>query len=700
MEAIFNGSESPYETTESTIGDGDDIIREVFAAFLALFARQSTEAMELENHTGYFTNDTLHDDPCNSDLYIAWFELSFIPAVLIFIIMTFLQKRKRMCQNSCHGYPGIAYPANVIDADRDRLSYACAFGATTVCVLGLLGDDYWINVDVYQVNIMLQGTILIIVKMLNVILVGLIFYPIFACLSTKQKIVGNVIGILYTVFWLTYYTLNFIRCSELGGKAKFSLWIVIVTDVPNIICLVILAVRFVVGIILDIKHCCSRDSKEMTKKDDFRKSHHYIYVKRLFTSPKGAPSTCWNKLRKLMYQNKPGFKYSTRIVCTMTVAGIVLLQVSSIWSSFIELIILIFKEFSEDPKVTLAFQLSNATEIHSDLKDFLDATFITFEFSYIFTLALHYLFLILMLVSYRQHMLLLYRGKKSHFPRQKLTPASTLVYSWRYAGYQVAYLMWSWFLWHLVLWIACLVLLYAIIFPLMKGDTNILLDFIKSYWLTLVIGFALIYFQVLLAKLFFLQERGRVLGANNRRLFYVMFYVLFYYDMVIGLFSCLLRIVYAVVFGLLYLGRTDNGVLMRKFELWDPGYKAYYGFLMVEECHTHPVLVTFSNLLQESLADTLDDEYGMDASVQCNPYVTDKETANSTHEKKIDARRRKRIRNMWHLTYTLIKNPDLTKLRRTVPVEKDTIEAGAENEGMMMDALESGVIVTMMADQN
>lgn len=57
----------------------------------------------------------------------------------------------------------------------------------------------------------------------------------------------------------------------------------------------------------------------------------------------------------------------------------------------------------------------------------------------------------------------------------------------------------------------------------------------------------------------------------NRRMFHVVVYITLFVNVIVGLVSCLMRIIKAVIFGVLFIGRIDRSTLMRGWELWDPG---------------------------------------------------------------------------------------------------------------------------------
>ncbi len=59
-----------------------------------------------------------------------------------------------------------------------------------------------------------------------------------------------------------------------------------------------------------------------------------------------------------------------------------------------------------------------------------------------------------------------------------------------------------------------------------------------------------------------------------RRVYHVTNFFLFFFNIILGLFSCLKRILFSVVFGTLLISRLDRCLLMRGFETFDAGNKS------------------------------------------------------------------------------------------------------------------------------
>lgn len=56
-----------------------------------------------------------------------------------------------------------------------------------------------------------------------------------------------------------------------------------------------------------------------------------------------------------------------------------------------------------------------------------------------------------------------------------------------------------------------------------------------------------------------------------RSLYFNFTYFMFFYNIFLGLASCLLRILKAMFVGIVFLSRLDNSTLPRRFEFIDPG---------------------------------------------------------------------------------------------------------------------------------
>ncbi|XP_025079490.1 receptor for retinol uptake stra6-like [Pomacea canaliculata] len=141
---------------------------------------------------------------------------------------------------------------------------------------------------------------------------------------------------------------------------------------------------------------------------------------------------------------------------------------------------------------------------------------------------------------------------------------------------------------------------------------------------------------------------------------------MFFYNIFVGLVSCLLRITKAIVLGIAFLGRLDNSTLSRKFELFDPGFSAYLGFMHIECAHTHPVVIVFTRLvihMWETAKERQISESNTcsNADLVLNMNLDDLSVRSSREDTR---RRSMKARSNWHVTYTLLHNPELRVTRK------------------------------------
>lgn len=83
----------------------------------------------------------------------------------------------------------------------------------------------------------------------------------------------------------------------------------------------------------------------------------------------------------------------------------------------------------------------------------------------------------------------------------------------------------------------------------------------------LIFGLLVWLLLIFFSRLFFNNPVFFVL----RRLFHVCTFFLFFFNIFLGVVSCLKRIFIGAILGVMFLGRTQKSVLSRDFELKDPG---------------------------------------------------------------------------------------------------------------------------------
>ncbi|XP_076869490.1 stimulated by retinoic acid gene 6 protein-like isoform X14 [Brachyhypopomus gauderio] len=224
----------------------------------------------------------------------------------------------------------------------------------------------------------------------------------------------------------------------------------------------------------------------------------------------------------------------------------------------------------------------------------------------------------------------------------------------KYPGYQIALILWGYLIMHAVLFIFGLVFVYLVIWPI--GSCG-LLRWLKELMIFLsnfliVIGLFMI--QVLLVRFFFLQDRlspedtQKPLALNNRKAFHNFNYFFFFYNVILGLGTCVLRLFINSFVGLLLVSRINRTIMPRGYEIMDIGHCTWINMIMADHYHNNPIMVCFCNLL---LKPSLDRQ----GQSQSNAYSR----LNSTSGGPVEGRARTR----WLLLYTLLRNPKLMLLR-------------------------------------
>ena len=108
-----------------------------------------------------------------------------------------------------------------------------------------------------------------------------------------------------------------------------------------------------------------------------------------------------------------------------------------------------------------------------------------------------------------------------------------------------------------------------------------------------------------------------------------------------------MRIVYSLLATLFFMPRLDYSIFGLFLERFDMGFMSYVSFLHMEVNQTHPVKLSFCEILKRS--------------------INDENIQSMSKEKKI-------VRNRWNLMYTLHKNPFLKRERKESVTEQSAYQ--------------------------
>lgn len=446
-------------------------------------------------------------------------------------------------------------------------------------------------------------------------------------------------------------------------------------NVPTYLCLLFIVMRFAVLLMLEIRrkwfNSLSNRAGETNEACLIGKPE--LEHIRMLLNPglnRGAEPVKWYmRLLYCIYKPRPDFKFSTQLISTLVVCGIILFKV----------IVILLDIFDYLKKVLC----SNDDVNH--YKDVVELIFGSLEGAFIVCSLISVLLLLHFMKCHRDHVLQLYRGQRTFYQDVFVSPAKLVGRSLRFSGYQIAYALAGYIVLGSILAVVCVFL--ALIFKYAKQLFSseifkLLEDAGVAMIPTVGMAFFLWVFQWFLA-LFVFRDRdfpNVTITVDNRRLFSIMSYFFFFYNILLGLISCFFRILKGMALGVIFLSRIDRTCLMQGFQTWDPAFVAYLGFVNVLVAHSHPVMLMFCQLLlnrnkrselEESLpriqtslrryeneTDNAAETSGLLAGVASvtNFYAY-------TYEPRLPLKSQKAV-NRWHVVVMLLRNPSIIKYRR------------------------------------
>ncbi|XP_052436899.1 stimulated by retinoic acid gene 6 protein-like isoform X2 [Carassius gibelio] len=568
-------------------------------------------------------------------------------SVDLFLHCSLVPARRAKAQPFEHRFPylrgrfGIVVPLDFICSLSNRWSYGFAFGAIAPSVIQLFSESYtpftvpnWAKVIVYVVG---------------AIEVGVAYLPFFACLSTPNRVLGGVLGLLYTLIWLIVRLYDTISCPSgkiLGRHEKLIiLW-------PFFLCLFFLLGRFMYIIVKAVRIHLQLQPDESEEDLQF---HQFRYVQTLLKRPPERPEEkSW--FRRKVYDWDPHFKFPNRMIGTSIISLIGLYTITLADYSL--------SDYTFDKldalKNSLAEIASSCNETNNVFTSFIPRMN---EFSFvarrswlattIFSTLTSVTYTLHVLVCYRKHLKRLWRGQKSFLPEKfhKPSPAVSVAAITRYSGWQIAFTLWGFLIVHFVQFLFALLFVYGVVLPIQKGHFLSWLSSVGIILLTILLVIALVVVQIILVQVFFLQDKlspddkEKPLALNNRKAFHCFNYFFFFYNVVMGLSNCILRLLSSCIVGTWLVSRIDRTIMQRGYESMDPGYSTWIGMIFADHYHSNPVMVSFCHLL---LGRALEKQ---------GPAVS----SYATFSNKTGGGR---VRVRWLLLYTLLRNPALILLRK------------------------------------
>uniref|UniRef100_A0A3Q3J290 STRA6-like n=1 Tax=Monopterus albus TaxID=43700 RepID=A0A3Q3J290_MONAL len=204
-------------------------------------------------------------------------------------------------------------------------------------------------------------------------------------------------------------------------------------------------------------------------------------------------------------------------------------------------------------------------------------------------------------VAYTKHLKRLWKGQRNFLPERFHKPQSALSVASiaRYSGWQIAFTLW-YLIVHFVQFLFALLLVYALVLPVQHGKV---LQMLTNLGIILTIGLVvgLVILQIVLVQIFFLQDKmspadkRKPLAINNKA-FHCFNYFFFFYNVVMGVSNCIVRLLCSIVVGTWLVSRIDRTIMQRGYETMD-AYSTWIGMIFADHYHSNPVMVCFCQLL-------------------------------------------------------------------------------------------------------
>lgn len=590
---------------------------------------------------------TVPAPPSNSELCQQYtnaifygFGMPLYAIVAILIISLF--ERRRYKSDVCYGKPGLPLPINFLDGTSNSVANAAAFGCTLQHIL----------VYLFYTKLSISRWLTAIVSFLLTFLAALVFYPIFACLNSSSRVMGSLVGFIYTLL-LTFVL--FAR-SYLCATSGWYWPLYAVTLVSEIYIMILFVYRFFTAIFKK-----SRFHKELLVKID-----QVLHVKTLLVAPKSNMKK--NEIRQRIFSYSENVLAEAKLCClhkslyrctTRTLAINTIVLLLFYWNF---LVMIHLGEKIESSLSYWAAQVSShSINVSQDIVIFSDVIRVSWIIGNILSAIYLITNMVLIYRSQRHHLMRRWRGDKSFIPTQcRLDHSEKLVKNLMYAGHQVSYLIGGYLLFQTVVIAFCLLLSYFFILPIMKKVPEEFLIPLEVVLPGVIFLFVLRFILRFISSRVFLQNHylssdngehwEKALALDNRRVYQNLSFFLFFYYILTGLYRCTFRVLTSICINTFYIARMDKPLLIPGYERFDIGYMTYLGFLEVELHQCHPVVVVCCDLLMKSV----------------NHLSSNQETS---LESPMDAYKRnimsriytRKVRNKWQKMKTLILNQNLCK---------------------------------------
>ncbi|XP_065175512.1 uncharacterized protein LOC135805410 isoform X2 [Sycon ciliatum] len=588
---------------------------------------------------------------CTLDL-VELFYVILVPLSAVCIIYLSLRKPGKPFRLQLKLSP--VAPVNLLDFRIDRVLIAVAYIATVQIVFLMFTGNLQLHITTAN-SVIQQKWLSVAVTILLTLVIGFSFYVVFAGMTTHHQPEGTIMGLVFSILFILFYSLRISSCVA-SSQAEL-----ILQAAPAFLCLGILAVYFFIRLVRYVLAMANRDDMvNLLARYEFGRSTKcelpYLrsLLKRRFVEKKlnelhremadekisvsrSVLRRLWKTIVAFMKDNFPiptrkdTFSYSPAFLSS------ILLGLVCVYMLLVVMVPPIYSIFSSVQNLT---QLTD-NEVARDILNVIPASSLLSTLIATLLIILHSLH---MLRCYKRHMTRLYRGDSSFMAHACPPPLTQMKAYGRFLGLQAGYIIWGFYI-KVFLFLLVILILSAII--LLLKYLAFARSIFYSYVLTAV-GVSVVTFIIIHLMVSFTRDStapGRYAVIKHKAVYHNIVYFFVFYNIVLGVVSVLLRMLFVAAFNTVMLMRLNRPLMPRGWERWDFGYAAYCGFLRMELAHTHPCMLAFVSLLKEEA----DRPFAMKQS--------------------------KAVRR-WHLAYTLVRNPDLISLRHRYLGHKAGRESG------------------------
>jgi hypothetical protein len=606
-----------------------------------------------------------------------------ISAACLIVVLCLISRRKNHARQLFWGFPSIAIPLDGlgIGASGYRLLYCVIMGSWGADLLTSLlntslyySSPFSITDSVYF--FMFTPTVIILSQ-------SLAYFPVFACVDTPLPILGHLLGLLYTSLLVSSNVYSDYAaaqgCSYIGSMSHREVGIFLGSRVWTYFLYLCMLLYFFLYAVFDLVQVLVLGKLQPRKTQNDRTVCE-AYVRHLLRSRRirtGSTSyhllrdNLWNYLIRGLDYVLPnaytfclryplplfgaffmGFSMIIHLVIFCSAHEYLLAEKLLHWLQEFQITVDVIEEILPSTKPTL-------NRLFQQVLSFAKAYEIILPLGSIGAFGFCGMFSLYMLHTTYKQMTEAARGDTGFFVRSELVPS--LVYrlaaTMRFTAFQVAFLVCTWMIYCLLLWI--LLSIGLLFYYLFNDFRHFGVHFWSWFMVPMMWGAAMYNLQLFLCKYVFLERtRGTLPLIRLRWLYDILAYFLFFFNGIFGFVMCILRGVGVVIFTAVMLFRLDWDIYMRGLEGWDTGHRTYMAYMYVECTYNNTIMRLFVHLLLDSLHQRRKQQHN---SSKLSPVARGEgASARSGSEQSSH-----RARLHWYLAYTLLRNPTLCRDRVT-----------------------------------